>query len=97
MLTKLPQERRGFLHGITDAELLAVAGRTDEALAKLREATASGATLFWRFDFAAATLNSLRERPEFKQLVGELDAMSETQRQQVLALPDQGELDYRDQ
>lgn len=95
--TELPQEGRGYLHGFTDAELLAVAGRTDEALAVLREATASGGTLFWRFTFASDTLNSLREHPGFVQLVAELDAMSETQRQQVLALPDQGELDYRDQ
>jgi TolB-like protein/Tfp pilus assembly protein PilF len=86
---------RGFLHGLTDAKLLAVAGRNNEALEKIREALDAGSRAYWRFEFASNAFDSLRGEPEFTQMLLELEASTEAERQQVLALPDQGELDYR--
>lgn len=91
----LTEGGRGFLHGLTDAKLLAVAGRSEEAVAKIREAINSGSRSFWRFEFASNALDSLRDMPRFKQTLLELEAGTEAERQQLLALPDQGELDYR--
>jgi TolB-like protein/Tfp pilus assembly protein PilF len=90
------QGRRGFLHGITDVELLAVAGRPDESLLKLREALAFGVATFWRFNLDTSVLESLKGLAEFERIKAELGADTAAQRQQVLAMPDLGELDLRE-
>jgi tetratricopeptide (TPR) repeat protein len=91
-----PANSYGYVYGVLGAELLALDGQPDEALAELRRAVDSGWRFHWRFSLSSEGFDSLRDRPEFQEIIEFLEADMVRLRELVLALPDQGMYDLRD-
>ena len=91
-----PANSYGYYYGVLGAELLALNGQNEEALAELRRAVDSGWRFQWRFALSSEGFDAIRDRPEFQELVEVLEADMVRLRDRVLALPDQGVYDLRD-
>lgn len=91
-----PKQIRGYDLAITDVELLALDGQADLAIERLREAVEAGWLLGWQYYVFGRNLDSIRERPEFQQLVAQLQARSDEQAAAWAATPRLGEFDLRD-
>ena len=91
-----PKRIRGYDTAIVDIEILALAGRDDEAIERLEDAVDGGWFLDWQFHFANRNLDSIRERPEFKTIVAALEAKTAEQAARWQATPHLGENDLRD-
>ena len=91
-----PNRVRGYDTAIIDIEVLALAGRDDEALERLREAVDRGWSLDWRFHLAARNLDGIRDRPEFQAIVATLEARLAEMAARWRATPHLGEFDLRD-
>ena len=91
-----PKRIRGYDLAITDVELLALDGQDDLALVRLQEAVDAGWLLYWNYFVLGRNLDSIQERPEFRQLVARLEERSAEQGAAWAAMPRMGEFDLRD-
>ena len=91
-----PKRIRGYDLAITDVELLALDGQDDLALERLQEAVDAGWLLYWNYFVLGRNLDSIRERPEFRQLVARLEERTAEQGASWAAMPRMGEFDLRD-
>ena len=71
----------GYL--IMDVEILALQGRTDEALTALREAIDAGWRGNWWLARHDPNLDSIRDHPDFQAMMAELEADMAAQRQRL--------------
>ena len=85
----------GSLTTIGDVQLFAVNGDEQRAMRTLREAVDAGWVTDWRWQLENKNLDSIREEPEFQEIVAELEIKMATQLAAIKALPDMGELDLR--
>ena len=91
-----PKHIRGYDTAIVDVEILALAGRDAEALARLQQAVDSGWRLGWKYELANRTLDRVRERPEFAAIEATLEADTAKQAARWDATPHLGANDLRD-
>ena len=91
-----PANSYGYVYGVLGAELLALDGQADRALMELQRAVDSGWRFNWRFALSSEGFDTIRNRPEFQAIVEFLENDMATQRDRILALPDQGVHDLRD-
>ncbi len=91
-----PEGVYGYIHGILRAELLAVLGDDDAAMASLLEAAKSGYRWQWRWTMASKNFDALRERPEFGQMLTQVADDFAAQLENLLASPHLGEFDLRE-
>jgi len=94
--TTQPEGVHGYGLGIVDVQLLALAGETELALETLRDTVDKGLRMDWQWQFSSSTLDTLRETPEFQQIVADIEIDMAAQRETVLASPHLGEFDLRD-
>lgn len=85
----------GYLANIVDVELLALNGEKNAALETLREAIDSGWRWSWPWYMSNENLFSLRDEPEFQEIMARLKDDMATQLKAVNALPYMGEADLR--
>ncbi len=85
----------GWEVGIVKVDLLIVKGDNEAALRLLQEAVDYGWNYSWAWYMDSPNLDPIRDRPEFKAVVAQLNNGMETQREAYLALPDMGEFDLR--
>ena len=85
----------GYIHGLVKAELQAVAGDGDGAMATLQEAVDNGYRWQWQWALANRNFDRIRERPAFDLLLARLQADMAAQRENLDRVPDQGEFDLR--
>ncbi len=81
--------------GIVYVGLLALDGDKQAALAALRDAVDSGWRWAWQWDLSDRNLDSIRDEPEFRAIVVELEHDMAAQLEAVLALPNMGRFDLR--
>ncbi|MCH8250773.1 MAG: hypothetical protein IH913_14345, partial [Proteobacteria bacterium] len=83
--------------GPRDAQILALMGRSDEAVAKLREAYDEGWRSSWRYDSWSLEddryLESVRDRPEFQAIVEALKADLKVMGDRALAAEESNDWD----
>jgi TolB-like protein/Tfp pilus assembly protein PilF len=91
-----PKRLRGYDTAIIDVELLALAGEHGLAIERLREAVDAGWFADWQYFMNGRNLDSLRDRPEFAELVARLQAKTAEQAANWAATPHLGEFDLRD-
>ena len=91
-----PQRIRGQDFSIVDVELLALGGQSELALERLHEAVDGGWFTTWQYYLRNATLDPIRERDEFKEIVAQLEAKTAEQRASWAAKPHLGKFDLRD-
>ena len=91
-----PANSYGYIYGVLGAELLALDDQAERALTELQRAVDSGWRFNWRFALSSEGFDTIRDRPEFQAIVEFLEADMATQRDRILALPDQGVYDLRD-
>jgi tetratricopeptide (TPR) repeat protein len=91
-----PPRVYGYVHGLVEAELLAVAGDDGAALASLQQAFGSGYRWQWQWAIANRNFDGIREHPLFEQLLADLQADMAELGRKVYSMPDQGEFDLRD-
>jgi len=85
----------GNLTNIVDVELLALNAEKDAALDTLREAVDAGWRWSWPWYTSNENLLSLRNEPEFQEIMAQLEDDMATQLKAIQALPDLGEADLR--
>ena len=85
----------GYLIGVVDVELLALAGREEEALDTLISAVDKGWRATWGWNLGNPNLDSIRDGLAFQVLVNRIEADLAEQVTAIRALPDQGEMDLR--
>ena len=85
----------GYTVTIVYVHLLALKGERGKALDTLREAIDSGWSYDWFWHIGNRDLDSIRDEPEFQEIVAQLEAGMATQLEAIHALPDMGELDLR--
>ena len=91
-----PQRIRGYDLAISDVELLALGGQEDLALERLQEAVDSGWLLTWQYFVHGRNLDAIRDRPEFREIVAQLEERTAEQSAAWAAMPHMGEFDLRD-
>jgi TolB-like protein/Tfp pilus assembly protein PilF len=91
-----PQRLRGYDFSIVDVELLALDGQPELALERLQEAVEDGWFTAWQLDLRSSTLDSIRERPEFREIVAQLESKTAEQHANWAATPHLGRFDLRD-
>jgi tetratricopeptide (TPR) repeat protein len=91
-----PDGVHGYVLGIVDIQLLALAGETDLALETLRDAVDKGWRWEWRWALSNSSFDVVRDTPEFQQIVADIEIDMAAQRQTILASPHLGEFDLRD-
>ncbi len=65
----------GWGYGYADVELYALRGDKERALASLREGTDKGIRYMWRWQLLHnSNLDSIRDTPEFTEIVAEIEA-----------------------
>jgi hypothetical protein len=79
-----------------DVHLLALAGETERALETLRDAVDNGWRWEWQWALSNNSFDTLRDAPEFRQIVADIENDMAAQRQTILASPHLGEFDLRD-
>ena len=79
--------RLGFAgHGISDVQIYALQGKNQEALFALQEAVNQGWRFLWRYSLNHnLNMASLRDEPEFRKIVGELEIDMAAQLARVVA------------
>ena len=87
----------GYIHGLLRADLLALSGNHDAAIATLQDAVARGYRWQWQWSLASRNYDAIRERPEFKSLVAQIASDMAAQLENLNAIPNLGEFDLRDQ
>ena len=85
----------GYLTTIGDVQLFALKGDKQRAMKTLRDAVDTGWVFDWRWHVSNPNLDSIRDEPEFREIVAELEEKMVTQLAAIRALPDMGELDLR--
>jgi len=85
----------GDLTAIGDVHLFALNGDKQKALDTLAVVVADGWTSDWRWHMSNPNLDSIRDEPEFQELVLQLEGEMATQLAAIRALPDMGEHDLR--
>ncbi len=85
----------GYLTTIGDVQLFALSGDEQRAMRTLREAVEAGWVYDWRWHIGNKNLDSIRDEPEFREIVVELEEKMATQLAAIKVLPDMGELDLR--
>ncbi|MCH8135932.1 MAG: tetratricopeptide repeat protein [Proteobacteria bacterium] len=90
-----PPGVHGPVTAIADVQLLVLKGDKKNALDVLQEAVDSGWTEDWHWHINNRNLDSIREEPEFREIVAELEARMAAQLEAINALPDMGKLDLR--
>lgn len=85
----------GYLANIVDVELLALNGEKNAALETLREAIDGGWRWSWPWYMSNENLSSLKDEPEFQEIIAQLEDDMATQLKAIRALPDMGEADLR--
>jgi tetratricopeptide (TPR) repeat protein len=91
-----PDGVHGYLLSIVDVHLLALAGETERALETLRDAVDNGWRWEWQWALSNNSFDTLRDAPEFRQIVADIENDMAAQRQTILASPHLGEFDLRD-
>ena len=91
-----PKHIRGYDTAVVDVEILALAGRDDEALARLQDAVDNGWRLGWKYELANRTLDRIRVRPEFTAIEAQLEAETAKRTARWHATPHLGANDLRD-
>jgi len=81
--------------GIVYVSLLALEGDRQAALGALRDAVDSGWRWVWQWSLSDKNLDSIRNEPEFRAIVVELEHHMATQLEAMQALPDMGLFDLR--
>ena len=82
----------GWGHGFADAELHALRGEKERALAALRRHTAMRTTQWWRWYLLHdPNLKSIRDTPEFAAMVAEIEADMAAQLERVREMERNGE------
>jgi TolB-like protein/DNA-binding winged helix-turn-helix (wHTH) protein/cytochrome c-type biogenesis protein CcmH/NrfG len=80
-------------HGFANAELHALRGEKNQALAALREDAARGMRYLWRWQLLHnPILESIRDSPEFSAIVAEIEADMAAQLERVREMERRGEL-----
>ena len=85
----------GYTTSIVYVHLLALKGEHRKALDTLREAVDAGWSYDWFWHIGNRDLDSIRDEPEFQEIVAELEARMAAQLEAINALPDMGKLDLR--
>ena len=85
----------GYLTNIIDVELLALNAEKNAALETLHEAIDAGWRFSWIWYMSNENLFSLRDEPEFQEIMAQLEEDMATQLKAIQALPDMGEADLR--
>jgi len=80
---------------IVYVHLLVLKGENRKALDVLREAVDAGWAYDWFWHIGNKNLDSIRDEPEFQEIVAELEAAMAAQLEAINALPDMGKLDLR--
>jgi TolB-like protein/Tfp pilus assembly protein PilF len=91
-----PKRVRCYDLAIADVELLALGGQYDLAIERLREAVENGWLSAWHYHVFGRNLDAIRERPEFQDLVAQLQERTAEQAAEWAATPHLGEFDLRD-
>ena len=90
-----PANVHGYILNIVDVELLALRGDKQLAMVALREAIDNGWAFHWSWHMNNENLASLRDEPEFKALVKEMEEKMAAQLDTIRAMPNLGEFDLR--
>jgi len=90
-----PPGFHGYVTAIADVQLLVLNGEHDKALDTLGEAVDAGWAYDWFWHIGNKNLDSIRDEPEFQEIVAELEAAMAAQLEAINALPDMGKLDLR--
>jgi TolB-like protein/DNA-binding winged helix-turn-helix (wHTH) protein/Tfp pilus assembly protein PilF len=93
--SELPHWSRTGLwgHGFADVELHALRGEKAQALAALREHVGMGTRFHWRFLLLHdQNLDSIRDEPEFRAMIAEIEADMAAQLERVREMQKSGEL-----
>ncbi|MCZ6536690.1 MAG: tetratricopeptide repeat protein [Gammaproteobacteria bacterium] len=85
----------GYLTNIVDVELLALHGEKNAALDALRQAVDGGWRWSWPWYMSNENLSSLKDEPEFQEIIAQLEDDMATQLKAIQAVPDMGEADLR--
>ena len=85
----------GYLTTIGDVQLFSLSGDEQRAMRTLREAVDAGWVYEWRWHLENKNLDSIRDEPEFREIVVELEEKLVAQLAAIKALPDMGEHDLR--
>jgi DNA invertase Pin-like site-specific DNA recombinase len=81
-------------YGISDARIYALQGKTEAALASLRQAIDQGWRGTWWFYLEHdSSLDSIRDEPEFQDMLDEIKADMATQLERVRVMEANGELE----
>jgi TolB-like protein/Tfp pilus assembly protein PilF len=89
------QPRLGWWGGywVADVQILALQGRKADALAALQEAVDEGwRSLWWYYLRHDPSLDSIRDEPEFKQALAEIEADVSEQMDRVREMEERGEI-----
>jgi TolB-like protein/Tfp pilus assembly protein PilF len=90
----LRKTRLGYLgYGIEDVYVHALRGRRKEALLALREAEMAGWRFNWRESLLHPALDSIRDDPEFKAIVADIERDMARQRAELAKRPGDAALD----
>ncbi len=91
-----PNRVRGYDTGIMDVNLLALAGETDLAIERLQEAVDGGWLFNAHYLATGRNLDAIKSRPEYADIMAQIQAREDQQRANWLATPHAGEFDLRD-
>lgn len=86
--------RLGFGYDVSDVRIYALQGKTEKALAALRQAIDQGwRTVWWYYAEHDPNLDSIRNEPEFQAMVNEIKADMAVQLERVRAMEASGDLE----
>lgn len=91
-----PPGVHGFMLNIVDVHLLLLRGDKVAALGALRAAVDNGWRYDWPMHINNLNLDPLRDEPEYKAIVAQIEADMATQLEALQRMPDMGAADLRD-
>ncbi len=93
VIHRIPRLGQGG-YGISDVQIYTQQGKTEEALAALRQAIDQGwRRLWWYYLEYDLSLDSLRDEPKFQAMVAEIKADMAAQLERVREMEASGELE----